>query len=145
TKDERYWPAVGTMRPRPSVFIVDDPIELALQPDLCVLLSNYRVLAETPDYVVFDLTRHVSPTGRATTASATASATGYFYRFPPAWRHVERGMTKPGVLRVLGRPSRTEVRRDLRKPVETWFYGPNAKFVIVFVDGALFVEAEDVR
>jgi hypothetical protein len=34
TTDERYWLAIGTMRPRPTVFIVGEPIELVLQPDL---------------------------------------------------------------------------------------------------------------
>ena len=60
TTDDSYYPAVGTMRPPPSVFIVAEPFELALQPDLAVLLSDFRVLAESPDYVIFDLKRRAA-------------------------------------------------------------------------------------
>jgi hypothetical protein len=148
TTDQRYYPAVGAMHPRPSVFIVTDPIELVLQPDLCALLSDYRVLAETPDYVIFDLTRRAAPMlarDRVVRAALPTATRGYFYRFPPTWRYVARGMDRSAVLRALGRPRRLEIRRGLRKPVETWFYGPQDKYAIVFVAGAVFLKAESYR
>ena len=46
-------------------------------------------------------------------------------------------MTRHDVLEVLRRPQRTE-RRDLRKPVESWFYGPADSYAIVLVDGQVF-------
>jgi hypothetical protein len=54
-------------------------------------------------------------------------------------------MTRTNVLRVLGRPAQTIVRRDLAKPFESWFYGPRDKFVIVFVDDKVFLRAENVH
>jgi hypothetical protein len=50
-------------------------------------------------------------------------------------------MTRHEVLKVLGRPQRTDVRRDLRKPVENWFYGPAHGYAIVLVDGRVFAVA----
>jgi hypothetical protein len=47
-------------------------------------------------------------------------------------------MTRHDVLEVLRRPQRTEIWRDLRKPVESWFYGPADSYAIVLVDGRVF-------
>jgi hypothetical protein len=47
-------------------------------------------------------------------------------------------MRRPDVLEALRRPQRTEVRRGLRKPVESWFYGPADNYAIVLVDGRVF-------
>jgi 4-amino-4-deoxy-L-arabinose transferase-like glycosyltransferase len=149
TTDERYYPAVGTMRPRPSVFIVGEPIELALQPDLSVLLSDYPVLAETPDYVIFDLTHMLGSTPATAIEAANdgfrASEMSSFYRFPPAWKGIDRGATRAEVLNVVGAPRRKAIRRDLRKPVEAWFYGATDDYAIVFVDGDVFAKAHNRR
>jgi hypothetical protein len=40
--EESYYPAVGTMDAAPSVSIVGEPIELALQPDLKVFAKAKR-------------------------------------------------------------------------------------------------------
>jgi hypothetical protein len=141
TTDERYSPALGTIRPRPSVFIVAEPIELVRQPDLCVLLRDFPLLAETPDYLIFDLTRKSA----AGADGAVASGPGLFYRLPPAWSRVERGLTRSEVRRALGAPRRVELHRGMRKPVEDWFYGPADKFAIVFVDGTVFAKAQSYR
>lgn len=146
TTDERYYPAVGTMRPRPTVFIVAEPIELALQPDLSVLLSDYAVLAETPDYLIFDLTHMLESTPRAPTEAAndrSRTEVGSFYRFPPAWRGIKRGATSAEVLKVVGGPKRKAIRRDLRKPFEAWFYGAVDTYAIVFVDGEVFAKVHN--
>jgi hypothetical protein len=145
TTDERYWPAVGTMRPRPAFFIVADPFQLVLQPDLCVYLSDYRKVAETPDYVIFDLSR---PQGSAARVERRQTAVHpapvrYYYHFPPAWYGIDAGMTKKRVLRVLGSPQHTEVQRNLRKTVEDWFYGPGDEYAIVFIDDRVFIKAEN--
>jgi hypothetical protein len=47
-------------------------------------------------------------------------------------------MTRHDVLEVLRRPQCTEVRRHLRKPVESWFHGPADSSAIVLVDGRVF-------
>jgi hypothetical protein len=47
-------------------------------------------------------------------------------------------MTRHDVLEVLRRPQRTAARRDRRKPVESWFYGPADSCAIVLVDGRVF-------
>lgn len=47
-------------------------------------------------------------------------------------------MTRHDVLEVLRRPHRTEVRRDLRKPVESWFSRVADRYAIVLVDGRVF-------
>jgi hypothetical protein len=147
TTDDRYYPAVGAIRPEPTVFIVSEPMELVLQPDLCVLLSDFRVLAEMPDYVIFDLTRRratsrVDATRPARRGESVAAATPSFYRFPPAWSGIERGMSEEDVRRVLGRPRRVETRRDLRKPFESWFYAPDDKYALAFVDGKVLLKAQ---
>ena len=46
-----------------------------------------------------------------------------------------------GVLGVLGRPQRTEARRDLRKSVQSSLYGPGDRYAIVLVDGRVFAVA----
>ena len=46
-------------------------------------------------------------------------------------------MTRHDVPEVLRRPQRTEVRRDLRKPVESWF-GRADSYPTVLVDGRVF-------
>jgi hypothetical protein len=151
TTDERYYPAVGTMRPRPTVFIVAEPIELAFQPDLAVLLSDFAALAEAPDYLIFDLTETIDssqPTpvpGPAKEPPAQTSHVSSFYRFPPTWRGVRRGATSVEVVRVAGQPRRKEIRRDLRKPFEAWFYGSGDNYAIVFVDGRVFAKAQNRR
>jgi hypothetical protein len=150
TTDERYYPAVGTMDPAPSVFIVAEPIELALQPDLSVLLSDFQLLAATPDYLIFDLTRRAIKADRGAKNEGgarmqTRSSTWFFYRFPPAWSGVERGMAMDKVAHVLGRPRRIESHHGLRKAVQTWFYGPRDKWAIVFVDGKVFAKAQRSR
>jgi Dolichyl-phosphate-mannose-protein mannosyltransferase len=151
TTDERYYPAVGTMRPRPTVFIVAEPIELAFQPDLAVLLSDFAALAEAPDYLIFDLTETIDssqPTpvpGPAKEPPAQTSHVSSFYRFPPTWRGVRRGATSVEVVRVAGQPRRKEIRRDLRKPFEAWFYGSGDNYAIVFVDGEVFAKAQNRR
>jgi hypothetical protein len=45
------------------------------------------------------------------------------------------------VLEVLGRPHRIVIRDDLRKPVETWFYGPADSYAIMLIDGRVFAVA----
>lgn len=47
-------------------------------------------------------------------------------------------MTRHDVLEALRRPHGTEVRRDSRKPVACWFYGPADSYAIVLVDGRVF-------
>jgi hypothetical protein len=150
TTDERYYPAVGTMDPAPSVFIVGEPIELALQPDLSVLLSDFQLLAATPDYLIFDLARRAIEGDRGARNDGGArrqirSSTWFFYRFPPAWSAVERGMAMDEVARVLGRPRRIERHGGLRKPVQNWFYGARDKWAIVFVDGEVFAKVQRSR
>jgi hypothetical protein len=139
TTDERYWPAVGTMRPRPTVFVVTEPMELALQLDLSVLLSDFHVLAAGPDFMVFDLSRKATQSGMI--ATNLTSPTASFYSFPAEWRRIERGIRRRDVLEVLGRPHRIVIRHDLRKPVETWFYGPADSYAIVLIDGRVFAVA----
>jgi hypothetical protein len=150
TTDESYYPAVGTMDPAPSVFIVGEPIELALQPDLSILLSDFQLLAATPDYLIFDLARRASKADRGARNDGrarvqTRSSAWFFYRFPPAWSGVERGMAMGEVARVLGRPRRIERHSGLRKAVQTWFYGARDKWAIVFVDGEVFAKAQRSR
>jgi Dolichyl-phosphate-mannose-protein mannosyltransferase len=139
TTDEHYWPAVGTMHPQPTAFVVTEPMELALQPDLDVLLSDFHVLAAGPDFMVFDLTRRTTRSGTNAAPLMTRSAS--FYSFPGAWRGIERGMKRRDVLEVLGKPHRIATRRDLRKPVETWFYGLADSYAIVLVEGRVFALA----
>jgi 4-amino-4-deoxy-L-arabinose transferase-like glycosyltransferase len=144
TTDDSYYPAVGTMRPPPSVFIVAEPFELALQPDLAVLLSDFRVLAESPDYVIFDLERRAAGDEAAADSGRRAGAPT-FYRLPPDWSRVERGDAKDEVRRIVWTPSHTQTRTDLRKPVEVWFFGPGDKYAIVFVDGRVLAKAQRFR
>jgi hypothetical protein len=54
---------------------------------------------------------------------------------------MERGMTRHEVLEVLRPPQHTEVRRDLKKPAESWFYGRADCYAIVLVDGRVFAVA----
>ncbi len=143
--DGRYYPAVGAMHPRPRFFVVTEPMELALQPDLCVLLSDFGVVASGRDYMVIDLTRKaaskaVAQRDDAVHAQFTSSAAS-FYEFPPRWRRIDRGMRARAVLAVLGRPHRIAVRHDLRKPAESWFYGSADTYAIMFVDGRVFAVA----
>jgi hypothetical protein len=141
--DER----VGTFHPPPAFFIVLEPIEFALQPDLSAFLSDFPVLAESPDYVIFDLTRKVrtAPSGPATQRQGapgeTAPPNEFLHHYPPSWRAIKRGMTRDAVLQTVGRPHRIVVRNDLKKPVESWFYGRGDQFAIVFVDREVFVKA----
>jgi 4-amino-4-deoxy-L-arabinose transferase-like glycosyltransferase len=142
TTDGRYYPAVGAMHPRPRFFAATEPMELVLQPDLCVLLSDFRVVAAGRDYMIFDLTRKAASNGIAlrdevVDADFTSSKASY-YAFPPQWRRIERGLRPRDVLKVLGRPQHIVTRHDLRKPVETWFYGPGDSYALVFVDGRVF-------
>jgi hypothetical protein len=145
TTDERYWPAVGTMHPRPRFFVATEPMELVLQPDLCVLLSDFRVVAAGRDYMIFDLTR--KPTSNAVVLrdevvhAKFTSSTASYYEYPPRWRRIERGLRPRAVLEVLGRPHRIVIRHDLRKPVESWFYGSADSYALVFVDGRVFAVA----
>ena len=145
TTDERYWPAVGSMHPRPSFFVVAEPFQLVYQPDLCVVLSRYRMLAATPDYVVFDLRHPASADDENGRASGQASTSRYFYDFPPAWSSLAPGATSKEALRLAGTPSRTTRSTSLGKSVEEWFYGPEDKYAIVFVDGRVFVKAQRYR
>src|SRR5207247_6359332 len=108
TTDRRYWPAVGAIRPPPNVFIVLEPIELALEPDLSVYLSDFRVLARSPDYVIFDLTRRAgTPTGseRATSGAGAARTDGLLHRFSPEWGATAPGTPAARVLKELGKPA----------------------------------------
>jgi hypothetical protein len=50
-------------------------------------------------------------------------------------------MKRHEVLGVLGRPKRTEARRDLRKSVQSSFYGLGDRYAIVLVDGRVFTVA----
>jgi Dolichyl-phosphate-mannose-protein mannosyltransferase len=140
TTDTRYWPAPRTMHPRPTVFVVGDPIQLVLQPDLCVLLSRFPTIAETPDYVIFDLTRKATATPTPEVAAPTPIP--YIHQFPAGWRRLRRGMATTTVSRLIGRPSRVAIRPNLGKPVEDWYYGSGGKYVLSFVAGRLLVEAE---
>jgi hypothetical protein len=45
------------------------------------------------------------------------------------------------VLELLGQPHRIVIRDDLRKPAETWFYGPGDSYAIVLIDGRVFAVA----
>ena len=90
TTDERYWPAAGAMHPRPTAFVVTEPMELALQLDLNVLLSDFHVIAAGPDFMVFDLSRKAAQSGMI--ATRLTSPTASFYSFPAAWRRIERGI-----------------------------------------------------
>jgi hypothetical protein len=148
TTDERFYPAVGTMRPPPAFFIVADPIELARQLDLTVLLSDFPLLAGGPDYAIFDLTRRANgetaDSGEKLAGTNASRPRPAFYRFPSGWSRIKRGFMRIDVRRQLGRPNRIEVRQDLRKPVESWFYGPNDGYAVVFVDGRLFVKASAI-
>jgi len=144
--DKRYWPAVGSLHPPPTVFIVLEPMELALQPDLSVVLSRWRVLAESPDYVIFDLTHKARTATLGRTAQQPATGVTvrrdfvFLHHFPPGWRAVKLGMTRDDVLHRLGRPHRLVRRRNLSKPVESWFYGVNDQYAVVFIDGEVFVK-----
>jgi hypothetical protein len=42
-------------------------------------------------------------------------------------------MTRHEVLEMLRPPQHTEVRRDVKKPVESWFYGRADSYAIVLV------------
>lgn len=141
TTDERYYPAVRAMRPPPEVFVVAEPFELALQPDLAVLLSGFPVLAESPDYLIFDLRRRA--TGDEPSPAGPAAPS--FYRLPPEWDGVERGMSREDVRRLVGAPDRVERRTDLRRPVEVWLFEPGNRYAIVFVEGRLFARAQRFR
>jgi hypothetical protein len=147
TTDKRYWPAVATLRPAPSVFIVLEPIELALEPDLSVFLSGFRVLAESPDYVIFDLTRRGGSTtarpsmSRQATTATVGPPKAFLHHFPRSWNGIRPGMTEARVLQTLGRPHRIVTRRDLSKPVKSWFYGRSDDRAIVFIKGRVFVKA----
>jgi hypothetical protein len=150
TTDGRYWPAVGRLHPPPSAFIVLEPIELALEPDLSVLLSGFRVLAESPDYIIFDLTEKVTtPSPNRATAQQPATPAiargpegqAFLHHFPPRWGAIKLGMTRTEVAHRLGRPHRLVRRRNLSKPVESWFYGVSDQYAIVFIDGEVFVKA----
>jgi Dolichyl-phosphate-mannose-protein mannosyltransferase len=145
TTDGRYWPAVGTMHPPPSFFIVAEPFQLVYQPDLCVLLSKYQMLAATPDYVVFDLRNSAAAGLSGSRVLNQPESADYFYDFPPSWKSLVPGVTSRKVLRLVGRPSRTAQWTNLGKPVEEWFYGQGDKYAIVFVDGRLFVKAQRYR
>jgi hypothetical protein len=46
---------------------------------------------------------------------------------------------------VLGPPARVENRDDLRKPFEAWFYEPDGRYALVFVDGVVFARAHERR
>ena len=145
TTNKRYLPAVGTIQPPPSVFIVLEPIELALEPDLSALLSGFRVIAESPDYVIFDLT-HRATTGHPWTqtqpvSASTESPNTFLHHLPPSWRAIKPQMTREKVLRALGPPHRIVVRSELKKVVECWFYGQGNQYAIVFIDGKMFVKA----
>jgi 4-amino-4-deoxy-L-arabinose transferase-like glycosyltransferase len=142
TTDERYWPAVGTMHPRPSFFVVTEPMELVQQPDLCVLLSDFRVVAAGPDYMIFDLTREAASNAavmrNGVVPAKLTSSTASYYAFPPRWRRIERGLMPHDVRKLLGPPDRIVIRHDLRKPVESWFYGPADSYAVVFVNRRVF-------
>ena len=56
-------------------------------------------------------------------------------------RRIVPGMTRREVRELLGRPRRTEIRSDLRKPVESWFYGPADSYALSLVDGRVFAVA----
>jgi hypothetical protein len=145
TTDGHYWPAVGTMHPRPSFFIVSEPFALVYQPDLCVLLSRYRMLAATSDYVVFDLRHHATAGLQSGRPGADLPPVRYYYEFPSAWNRLVPGTSREEVLRVAGRPSRTARWTNLGKPVEEWFYGPRDKYAIVFIGRHVFIKAERYR
>ena len=70
------------MNPRPTVFIVNNPMELVPQPDLAVFLSDFRVLAETPDYIIFDLTRRATARGPTTNQMARAEIAWSLHPIP---------------------------------------------------------------
>jgi hypothetical protein len=144
TTDRRYWPAVGAIRPPPTVFIVLEPIELALEPDLTVYLSDFRVLARSPDYVIFDLTRRAGKparSARATPITGAVATEGLLHMFPPTWRAIAPGMSTSRVVRTLGKPAAIVRRDDLRKPVESWFYGVGDDQAVVFINGQVFITA----
>jgi hypothetical protein len=61
-----------------------------------------------------------------------------FYRFPAAWRNIGFGNDAPRRAEVLRRPQFPAGRRDQRKPVEGWFYGPADSCAIVLVGGRAF-------
>jgi hypothetical protein len=145
TTDDRYWPAVGTMHPRPSFFVVGEPFALVYQPDLCVLLSRYRMLAATPDYVVFDLRQRATANGQSSRADSQLASVHYFYDFPPAWKGLVPGLPADEARRLVGTPSRTARWTNLGEPVEEWFYGPRDKYAIIFVGGRVFVKAQRYR
>ncbi len=50
-------------------------------------------------------------------------------------------MKRHEVLGVLGRPQRTEARRDLRKSVQSSFYAPGDPYAILLGDGQVFTVA----
>jgi hypothetical protein len=145
TTDGRYWPAVGTMHPRPRFFVVTEPMELVQQPDLCVLLSDFRVVAAGRDYMIFDLARKAASNAGVlrdrVAYAAFGSSTASYFAFPPRWRRIERGLRPRDVVKLLGRPHRIVIRHDLRKRVETWFYGPTDSYALTFVDGHVFAAA----
>jgi hypothetical protein len=122
TTDKRYWPAVGAIRPPPTVFIVLEPIELALEPDLSVFLSDFRCLRSRP-------------------TMSSSRPGGLLHRFPPKWRGIESGMTRNSVVRTLGKPRGIATRHDLSRPFESWFYGLYGQYAIVFINGKVFVKA----
>ena len=100
------------------------------------------MVAAGRDYMIFDLTQKaaskaVAPRDEVVHAEFTSSKASY-YAFPPRWRRIERGLRPRDVLEVLGRPHRIVIRHDLRKPVESWFYGPADSYALVFVDGRVF-------
>jgi hypothetical protein len=120
-------------------------MELVLQPDLCVLLSDFRVVTAERDYMIVDLTRKAESNAAlrregAVNAKFTSSSATY-YAFPPRWRRIERGLRPRDVVELLGRPHRVVIRHDLRKPAETWFYGSADEYALEFVGGRVFTVA----
>jgi Dolichyl-phosphate-mannose-protein mannosyltransferase len=142
TTDGRYWPAVGSMHPRPRFFVVTEPMELLLQPDLCVLLSDFRVVTAGRDFMIFDLKRKAASTvavpRNGVVQTGFASSTASYFAFPPRWRRIERGLRPRDVRELLGRPDRMVIRHRLRKPVESWFYGSADSYAVVFVNRRVF-------
>ena len=91
------------MRPRPQFFIVTAAMELVRQPDLVVLLRDFHVVAQTPDYRIFNLRDRSSAEQsrpQALGAAGPAASGELFYRFPANWRRVEGGMNRRDVLRI---------------------------------------------
>jgi len=109
------------------------------------LLSRYRMLAATPDYVVFDLRQRATANGQSSRADSQLASVHYFYDFPPAWKGLVPGLPADEARRLVGTPSRTARWTNLGEPVEEWFYGPRDKYAIIFVGGRVFVKAQRYR